>query len=65
MKTKRITQVNRLRIVPPIYRGSPYKVVAPDGRILEEFCQKADALKWAKRTTDFIVAAQAKEGNPT
>ncbi len=58
---KKIAHVNRLRIVPPIYHGSPYWVVSPDGRILEEFCQKADAVKWAKRTTDFIVAAKQQE----
>lgn len=45
-------QINNLKIVySRLYRK--WQVKSPDRRVLEEFRQKVDAVKWARKTKDF------------
>ena len=47
-------QVNNLKIMYSVNRIRHWLVKAPDGRVLEEFRRKADAVRWAKKTKDFV-----------
>ena len=53
-KRLRTVQVNNLKVKHSVNRLLHWYVQAPDGRILEEFRRKRDAVNWAKKTKDFI-----------
>lgn len=57
MNKPKTLQVNNLKIVP-FLKGDViewnYKVIAPDGRVLEEFASQGDALSFASQTKDFL-----------
>jgi hypothetical protein len=53
MDKKIIKIVNRLKIkYSKMYEK--WQVIAPDGRVLEEFAKFQDAVKWAGDTKDFV-----------
>ena len=47
-------QINNLKIVYSKLYGK-WRVKTPDGRVLEEFRLKVDAVKCAKNLKDFVV----------
>lgn len=53
MDKSKVKVINRLKIKwSKIYEM--WQVIAPDGRVFEEFDKFSDAEKWAKETEDFV-----------